>query len=179
MPALASVRARSSRETGGDQTEAFNIELLLPSAVLELVRCPHRLLTCEWRLRYARAYHHLDELRSVLLIRSYLYKDKDRQVTGQRQLTRSQAIISSVSSKVDAAAARYRHTRNALAKLAPTLLQLTWHTELRELADSDVVGLSWMDSEGGEGRRQLTWIWRIHGSVSGEMDERTREGKCR
>lgn len=179
IPALASVRARLSRENGGDQTAAFDIELFLPSAVLEHIRCPQRLLSCEWRLRYARAFHYLDDLRGLLLIRSCLYKEKDRQITGQRLLTRSRAIISSVSTKVNAAVARYRHTRSALAKLAPPLLHLTWDVELRELADSDIVGLSWMDAEGAEGRRTLTWIWRIHGSVSGDVDERTREGQYR
>lgn len=149
----------------------------MPSAVHERVRCPRRLLNCEWRLRYARAFHYLDELRGLLLIRSYLYKDKDRQVTGQRLLTRSRSIIGGISAKVNTTVARYRLTRAALAKLAPPLLQLTWDNELRELADTDVVGLSWMDAEGSEGRRSLTWIWRIHGSVSGDMDERSREGQ--
>ena len=52
--------------------------------------------------------HHLDELRGLLLLRSYLGRDGDRHVTGNRMLTRSRGVIESVSSKVNAVVARYR-----------------------------------------------------------------------
>jgi hypothetical protein len=176
MPAVATIRARTNNDNCKEQLSAFDIKLLLPSEVLNDIRCPRRLMSCEWRLRWIRAFHHLDELRGLLLLRSYLCRDKDRRVSGNRMLTRSRAVIESVSSKINAAVDRYRQTRAAVARLAPPLLELTWSQQLRELEDSDVMGLSWMH-DGGEGRKQVTWIWKVHGSISGEgLDERSREG---
>jgi hypothetical protein len=89
-------------------------------------------------------------------------------------LTRSCALIESVSIKVNAVVAQYCQTHAALTKLMPLLLEVTWSDRLRDLADSDVTGLSWMDDGGAEGRKQVTWIWKVHGSISEDgMDKQS------
>ncbi|KAF8236839.1 hypothetical protein L208DRAFT_1199117, partial [Tricholoma matsutake] len=82
--------------------------------------------------------------------------------------TRSCTVIELVSIWVNAAVARYRQSCAALEKLVPLLLEVTWSNQLHDLADSDVAGLSWMDGSHAEGRKQVTWIWKVHGSISEE-----------
>lgn len=90
-------------------------------------------------------------------------------------LTRSRAVIELVSIQVNVAVDC--QSRATLEKLALLLLEVTWSNQLHDLADSDVAGLSWMDGGYAEGRKQVTWIWKVHGSISEEgMDKHSREG---
>jgi hypothetical protein len=87
MPAIALQRARADREGGGQPPAVQNIQLFLPSETLGVCACDRHLLKYEWQFRYAQAEASLDDLRGLLLMRSMLYKSKDRYSRGQRQQT--------------------------------------------------------------------------------------------
>ena len=71
-------------------------------------------------------------------------------------------LIHTVDAKVHACAARYCHIRAAMEVLSKHRLDSTsWTTLFRPLLDDDLVGLTFMDNLGSEGRRKLTWIWNI------------------
>lgn len=96
-------------------------------------------------------------------MRSMLLKSKNRHMRGQRQQTRSLGILDGVQQRINAAAARYRRIREALVKLSTPLLESLWEKKLLPLNDTDLVGLTSMDDTGSEGRKKLSWIWKVQG----------------
>lgn len=169
------IRARADNKGGGKPVPVQDINLLLPSSVTTTVHCDPYLLQYEWKLRYSHAEGALNELRGLLLMRSLLWKSKGRYSRGQRQQTRSRTLISRVEGKIQFVASKYRCIRQALVKLSDRLLESDWENTLRELHDSDISGLTSTDDTGSEGRKKLTWIWKVKG-VDLNSDKSTQAG---
>lgn len=171
MPVVARLRSRAEAE-GGETPQPFALELLLPSSVIGRVSCDPLLQEFEWRLRHAQAFEILEELRRHLLLRTKLYKFKDRFVQGQAHNLRSNTVIGSLQGKINADTARYRTAYTALLALSGPLEKVGWQYELRPLLDGDVRGLG--EDLYGDGLKEPTWIWKTHGT--GDNEESMQEG---
>lgn len=89
----------------------------------------------EEKLRTAQCHDALDSLRHILKIKSRLIKFKHKNIRGQREGTRSRAIIDRVHERARATATKYRAARAAKFKLSGPG---EWENELRVLVDADV-----------------------------------------
>lgn len=178
MPASGSMRSGDSElhDMMPKKTdEAYNIPLWLPSQYSQLQGGTQpidpRLLELEWKLRLAQAYESLDQIRHHLQIRTHVFKFKDRFVRGQGANTRARGAISTIQANIDSNCDTYRVARSALVSLGNALGHSTasWESQLRFLMNSDVRGIA--DGEDGqsEGRKELSWIWKVMG-VIGEED---------
>jgi len=136
--------------------------LYLPSSIADRVTCDKRLLNAEFTLRFAQAEMTLNDLRSQIILRGRLIKSKGRHSSGQ--------------DRIQVSADRYHSIRASLLKLGPHVNEFHWLNILKELRNEDTVGLTTDDVGGSEGRRKLSWIWRIHGVAGEEVDETTQNG---
>jgi hypothetical protein len=175
IPAVAPLRTQdNSAEVAPVAVQ--DIKLYLPSSLPRVTSlCNIMFIRHEWDFRYAQAQEALNELRGFLLLYSHMLKSKDRHIRGQRLLTRSVKLLSDVESKVQGSASKYRRIWEALEALSPALLQTTWKKILRPLDTSDVRGLSSMDDSQSEGRKRLSWIWKVHGTGA-NVDDCTEAG---
>lgn len=80
-------------------------------------------------------------------------------------MTRSRSVIARLQDKIDDAVERYRVARRAMAALAPVLHKTheDWASSLQELRDGDVRAISSGEIRETEGRRTMSWIWRVEG----------------
>ncbi|PPQ99597.1 hypothetical protein CVT26_009183 [Gymnopilus dilepis] len=108
----------------------------LPVAVRSLI-CVNNLPEIEEKLRTAQCYDALDSLRHILKIKTRLIKFKNKNIRGQREGTRSRAIIDRVHERARGAAAKYRAARSAKYLLSGPG---NWENDLKVLADSDIRG---------------------------------------
>ncbi|KAF8176561.1 hypothetical protein BJ912DRAFT_1024344 [Pholiota molesta] len=163
MPEVAALRAHATSD-GGGSLAIEDIQLYLPSSVIDSVACNPRLIEAEWQLRYAMADSTLNTLRSHLLLRTRLYKSKDKDSRGQAMNTRSQSLIKNVEHRVRASVVKYRYVRRAMSALATFRKESdTWKNTFKELKD-----------EHGRRHRLLSWIWKVHGAGDG-IDEGTQD----
>ena len=178
MPETAALRVREDHEVSDDCPEIapYDLPLHLPSSLSARIPCAQKLRLYEFRLREAQAHKALEELRQHLRLRTHMYKYKDRHVVGQRANTRSQNTIRRVQNKVNASAAKYRIARHALGLLSRHVGGSDWSTRLLHLAPEDIRPL--MDGEEGEseGRRTLSWIWKVVGVSDQSQDDGMQEG---
>jgi hypothetical protein len=174
MPAVALLRAKDD-SAALSPVAVHDIKLFMPSFSPETLRCAKNLLICEWEFRYSQAEEILNALRGFLLLRSHMWKSKNKHSRGQKQQTRSQQLLSSVDNKISMATKKYRSVYYALQVLSDPLLETTWRNIFRPLAETDVVGLTSMDDSGSEGRKRLSWIWKVHGTGA-DADECTQAG---
>lgn len=174
MPGVALLRAKEDKEGGGTALDATSINLFLPSQIVGCADCNQILFEFEWRLRFAQAHDTLNEIRRLLVVRSRLHRSKQRFARGQAHNTRSMSVLNRLNEKINFSVKRYRDTRVLLERLARRLLKVGWEDQLRPLADEDVRPLEEGDSHSSEGRRTLSWIWRIQGTIIKE--EATQEG---
>jgi hypothetical protein len=105
-----------------------------------------------------------------------MYKYKDKNVVGQHANTRIRNLINRVQSKVNASAATYTRARNALAKLSGTLGEHLWRTKLLVLAPEDIRPLKEGEAGESEGKRTLSWIWKVVGITEDSEDNGVQEG---
>jgi hypothetical protein len=180
IPAVALLRTQDdSAEVAPVAVQ--DIKLYLPSSLstrvsLQVSSCSILFIQHEWDFRYAQAQETLNELRGFLLLYSHMLKSKDRHIRGQRLHTRSIKLLSDVESKIQGSASKYRRIWTALEALSLPLLQTTWKKVLQPLVSADVTGLSSMDDSQSEGRKKLSWIWKVHGTGA-NVDDCTEAGK--
>ncbi|KAF8808503.1 hypothetical protein BYT27DRAFT_7255613 [Phlegmacium glaucopus] len=139
MPAVALLRAKDD-SAALSPVAVHDIKLFMPSSCPETLRCAKNLLICEWQFRYSQAEEILNALRGFLLLRSHMWKSKNKHSRGQKQQTRSQQLLSSVDNKISIATKNYRSVYHALQVLSVPLLETTWRNIFRPLAETDVVG---------------------------------------
>ncbi|KAJ7036439.1 hypothetical protein C8F04DRAFT_1258005 [Mycena alexandri] len=76
-----------------------HMALWLPSAIADRVPCDKELYEYEFWLREAQAHEALDDVRQQLLLRTHLYKYKDRFARGVKANSRSQTKIEGVEER--------------------------------------------------------------------------------
>lgn len=160
---------------------AADIPLFLPSQVKGRASCPHLFDMIKFRLREGQGHDALNDLRQGLRSRAYMLKFKDRFLRGQGANTRARNCLKALDTKINTAATRYHVAYHALSILGPLLGQVGWKGQLHPLADDDICSLSiGYDLCPGEGRRHVSWIWRICGyseqATDNESDDGFQEG---
>ena len=169
MPAVVTLLCKPSAVN--DSPLPQNLPLLLPSAACTDILVPRILLDHEWRLWEAQALDALTDLRGHLEVRAYVYRYKDEQVRGQRETLRSRDIVNGIEGKIKLDTSRYRAAYRALMTLSGALCKLDWRqlSGLQPLLDSDIRHVSAGDGTGSEGRREISWIWKV-GSISADSN---------
>jgi hypothetical protein len=125
----------------------------------------------EAKLRNAQALDALGELRQSLAVYSHLRLSKIQEATGQRALTRANALLQKSKARTDAIADKYRVARAALMKLKDPG---EWELHLRELKTEDVRPMTDSKDQTNTakrkktdptsfGHRTLSWIWMTPG----------------
>ncbi|KAH8106480.1 hypothetical protein DFH11DRAFT_1549960 [Phellopilus nigrolimitatus] len=183
MPGIAAtsfdVTPVDADDESGDPDEApskstvasFDIPLNLPSSLENDVRyaaCIPGLEDKERRLRFAQAADALVTLRRHLRIACNVLDHKSTHTagTGTKPNTRMQDLIRRYAGKVHRDAERYRAARKSLLELDPTG---NWMRHFYPLRENDVRPPLRTQEFQSEGRRKLSWIWRI--SREGNDDE--------
>ncbi|KAJ7763712.1 hypothetical protein B0H16DRAFT_1454979 [Mycena metata] len=118
-----------------------HMALWLPSAIVDRVPCDEQLYEYEFRLREAQAHEALDDVRQQLLLRTHLYKHKDRFVRGVKANSRSQTKIEGDPER-----------KKLLMKKGPAARE-----KAREA--------------GAEAKARMSWIWRSPGVDEEEEEE--------
>ncbi|KAJ7898753.1 hypothetical protein B0H13DRAFT_802882 [Mycena leptocephala] len=158
-------RKKNSATQAQPGIQVQHMALLLPSDIKERVECDTELYEYEFRLREAQAHEALDDLRHEPLIRTHLYKYKDRFAREVKANARCQTKITTVEEKNRQSAARYRAARKALVGLGRVLKKTDWESTLLPLAAEDVRGMpralfqdperkKWLMKKGPEARRK-------------------------
>jgi hypothetical protein len=178
MPEVAAIRARNDRDASDSATEiaSYDAPLYLPSSLATLTRCNLKLQQYKFKLREGQAYEALDELRQHLRLQTHMWKFKDRHVVGQRANTRQHNLIKRVDKKVQASVSKYRRARQALSKLADRVGEFDWRGRLPRLEDDDVRRLNEGQLGASEGKKKMSWIWRVQGVSDHSEDEGMQEG---
>ncbi|PPQ76891.1 hypothetical protein CVT26_000661 [Gymnopilus dilepis] len=112
----------------------------LPSRIAPSERarvCRDGLLQIEERLRVGQCNDSLEGLRQVLRLKTRMIQFKNKNIRGQRDGTRSRAVIDRVHDRARAAAAKYRAARDALYRLRGAG---DWEKTFRVLEDKDIRG---------------------------------------
>ncbi|KAJ7122599.1 hypothetical protein C8R43DRAFT_899793, partial [Mycena crocata] len=163
-------RVRAARTQPSPGVKVQNINLWLPSAMMKQPRARHRsdvtkeVQKFEYRLRVGQANEALHDIRRHLLVRTHLYKYKDKNMRGVRSNMRSKQKIDALEDRIRRAAAQYRAARAALVSLGRVLGEHDWEQTLKELKEDDIRARprsSFSDPERQRGRvvRPLSWIW--------------------
>ena len=176
MPSISTLRSEWS-ESMSRPPPAEDIPLFLPSQINSRAPCPRPLNIIEFRLREGQAHDTLNDLCQGLRSHAYMLKFKDRFLHGQGANTRAQNCLKALDTKINAAATRYRVAYHALSALGLLLGQVGWKGQLRLLADDDICALSiGYDLCPGEGRRHVSWIWRVCGYSEQATDNKSDDG---
>ena len=144
MPGLlqhrADLAALPTPVATGGSSNPEDTELWLPSRVApnsRAVVCQDGLAKMEDQLRTAQCQDALNAVRNILKIKTRMISFKNRNVRGQRQGTRSQAVIDRVHERARVSAAKYRAARAAKLNLVGPG---KWEETLKVLADGDIRG---------------------------------------
>lgn len=156
---------------------AQHLKLYLPSSLAQTISCSKPLIEAEWYFRYAQAGMTLNDIRSHLMLRSRLYASKIKNAGGTSLHTRSMAVIHSVDEKIKTSAKKYRTIRTSMEALSAIRLDFSWQSLFKPLHDEDLIGLTFMDDLGAEGRKKLTWIWNIQVTgMEADLDKASHAG---
>ncbi|KAH6899328.1 hypothetical protein BKA70DRAFT_1526994 [Coprinopsis sp. MPI-PUGE-AT-0042] len=146
------------------------IPLFLPSSLCSNhSKFERRLFVCEQQYRVAQAETALHQLRGYLLLRTHMWKSKQKYGSGHRYMTRSNTLLNDLHIRITRTADRYRHSRVCLSALGQVTGDMSWEKNLKPLERSDVQGLTEED-EGGEGKKQLKWIWTTPGTTDDQQE---------
>jgi len=143
-------------------------QLWLPSSMPQDKQksgCIPGLIDREVRLRVAEATDTLENLRQQLRITSGVFNFKKVHIsgTGQKANTRARTLLSRLVAKTQLLAARYQNAHKILASLDPNG---DWSYYLKPLASGDIRGPGMEIDRLGEGRREVSWIWKTMANPS-------------
>ncbi|KAJ7017666.1 hypothetical protein C8F04DRAFT_1200144 [Mycena alexandri] len=193
-------RVRTARTQVVPGVKVQDLRLWLPSAIMKVPGarqrkyCTPEIQRYEFRLRVGQAHEALHEIRRQLIVRTHLYKYKDKQSFGVRANTRSKDKIDAVNDRIRRVVAAYRAARVAIVSLGKSLDETGWEVTLKELKEEDVRARprsSMGDPERQKATRSagskvtrrgkkkarrelpLSWIWVVQtqGAVAGEKQE--------
>ncbi len=176
---------------------AEEVKLWLPSQVPldeRLFVCEDALFDAEFRLQEGQCSDALASLHSKLMARQHLIWYRNSNVVGQRLSTRAGTIIDTVSDHIDAAAARYRCGRDAMARLRGKEGCSRYRVLTKEditavqLQERDAKATKWLGKVGSRQSRggpvvrekppKLSWIWTLLGGPGDEVDSCVHECTC-
>jgi len=140
MPSLLQHRHNLSAQPGSLPPSANpeDCDLWLPSKLPADDRekiCMAGLSVAEEKLRTAQCYDSLESIRHILTVKTRMVQFKNKNIRGQREGTRSRAVIDRVHGRARAAADKYRVARKAKLSLVGNG---GWEASLRELKDEDI-----------------------------------------
>lgn len=85
-------------------------------------------------------------------------------------------MIGTINTKIRSSRDKYQAARKALVALSSVLGQTGWQCQLPILVDSDVRSISEGEEGDSEGRKTLSWIWKVMGIVGdGDGDHHLRD----
>ncbi|EMD32307.1 hypothetical protein CERSUDRAFT_68868 [Gelatoporia subvermispora B] len=145
-------------------------QLFMPSQIPAPYVCGIDVLQYEWRLHFAQAFKILDDLRRHLRLRTSLRKLKEHFARGVRTTMRALGVVAKAKEHIKGDSTQYHAARSALEALASRLqVQPGWDDEdVREMQSDPDSGVS-------EGRRSLSWIWRMPGVIAEDDSEGVNE----
>lgn len=164
--------------------------LMLPSSLLPEPRrlCKYNVAIIEEKIRSSHINSRLTTVRNIICLKSSMITFKNTHVRGQKEGTRSRALIDNVQSKLRFAAQSYETTRKALRLLVPDLTK--FDDMYRTLEKQDLVAFQGRPRKNptnnkvpiqpeltdpedihlqkhktpkmtGETKREVSWIWRV------------------
>ncbi|KAG6901465.1 hypothetical protein C0995_011529 [Termitomyces sp. Mi166 len=151
-------KALAEHEGGDDPPSTTNIDLLLPSSLIQKSQCDVKFLDYEWQLCYAQANGALHEIHHAIITCLQMYKSKDILVCGQCMHTQSLALIAKVSAHIDSAHEKYNIVHDALIVLGHHFAKVGWESELQPLMDMDLHGITAEEDDTSKGRQIMSWI---------------------
>ncbi|KAJ6562892.1 hypothetical protein DFH09DRAFT_920722, partial [Mycena vulgaris] len=173
-------RARAARMQPVPGVQVQSIKLWMPSDMMRQPgarrrpHCTREVQEFEYRLRVGQANEALHDICRQLLVRTHMYKYKDKNKRGVRTNMRSKDKIDALNEQIRRDAEKYRAARLALVSLGKSLEENAWEVTLKELKDEDVRGRP-RKTIGDETRQKatklpLSWIWVVQtkGAVQGE-----------
>ncbi|KAK0453971.1 hypothetical protein EV421DRAFT_1701233, partial [Armillaria borealis] len=190
MPATRSIRDEQDCTVGGECMVAWNIELLLPSALLtdHKIICDKRLLHYEWELQCAQASEALGIVRRKIILETYAINHKGVYGHGQKIGTASNQLLAHC--RVDKAwsMATYNRVCEALQRLVGPLEMRDWQSTYRVLRVEDAVSMSGLkprkkrdasskETSGESTAPQLSWIWLTPGALDSNTPEGLQDGE--
>ncbi|KAF8873377.1 hypothetical protein BD779DRAFT_1477029 [Infundibulicybe gibba] len=106
-----------------------------------------------------------------VILRTHMYRSKNKHRNGQSYHTRSLTVIETVQQKIVMNTKRYRENHLALCALSGPLAQTEWENELKPLQDNDIRAPSMAELDDvREGRQTISWIWKVGQVESGSND---------
>ncbi|KAJ7251255.1 hypothetical protein C8J57DRAFT_1078120 [Mycena rebaudengoi] len=176
----ARARAAVLQPTAG--VEVYEMELWLPSKMSRTpgVERNRSLAAYEFDLRKGQAHEALEDLRKNLLVRTHMYKSKDKYVRGVAANSRSNDKIKVVDERIRRLADQYRAARSALESLSVVVEDVDWKTELKSLSVEDKKKRGpEAEARRKEAAKPMSWIWVTQARSSVEnanpaMDEALR-----
>ncbi|PBK64390.1 hypothetical protein ARMSODRAFT_842607, partial [Armillaria solidipes] len=166
VPEIVGIRDQIDREAGGDCMVAWNMDLLMPSTLLEkkMLTCDSRLLKYEWEVRRAQAAEALAGVQRKIILETHVANHREAYGHGQRQGSKSHVLLADCRRDKIWLMATYNRAREALFRLAVPLDLLKGLSRLYPRLSQD-------DATSGETRRQLPWIWIQSGAVESMSTE--------
>ena len=134
------LQRRAALESTSTAIHPEDAIIWLPSqipATLRLRVCNLELAEIEEKIRTAHCYDGLDTIRHILTVKSRMVMFKNKNIRGQREGTRSRAVIDRVHERVRTAAEKYRTARQAKHALTG---EGEWEQVLQVLRDGDIRG---------------------------------------
>ncbi|PPR01605.1 hypothetical protein CVT26_013324 [Gymnopilus dilepis] len=134
-----------------------DVDIWLPSRICASQReavCIEGLPGIEERLRTGQCKDSLEGLRQILRLKSRMVQFKNKNIRGQRDGTRSRAVIDRVHERARAAAAKYRAARQSLYNLRG---KGDWEATFQVLDDRDI--RSYQDPDRLRPRQGRQGIW--------------------
>ncbi|KAJ7292455.1 hypothetical protein C8J57DRAFT_1042053 [Mycena rebaudengoi] len=160
--------------------EVHEMQLWLPSKMCQTagVEVNRSLAAYEFDLRKGQACEALEGLRKNL-VRTHLYKSKDRYARGVAANTRANEKIEAVDERIRRLADLYRVARRALQSLGVVMEDVTWATELKTLNVEDKRLNPEAEAQRKEAAKPMSWIWVTQaqlsaGNANPAMDEALR-----
>ncbi|KAF9547934.1 hypothetical protein CPC08DRAFT_729614 [Agrocybe pediades] len=181
MPFAVSLRQKLMNKVDENAPAITKIQdapLILPSALAPSDPCDPKLRYYEWKLRKGQAFGALHDIRRKYRLKSYQIKMKMRFSRGVAQNTRSNDTINQLEEQIKEAVVKYRTAYNAICALdkhIPSSEDRSWRESIQELKNEDLRGMSEGKEGESEGKRSISWIWRIEGVATGDHDEKLKE----
>ena len=162
MPGVATVLD----EIASGESPDDSLKLWLPSQVSAEDRntwCLKDIPYLEFRFRYTQADDSLAELRRLRRLLQGLQDQNAKHLSlSQQNITRNQGLFEGFKARIQRAASRYSHARDAMLALDPReKFAPGWTQRFRKLNESDIRGPGREREDKSEGQFALTWIWLV------------------